>query len=262
VPRTRLKALLRRWQPLYGLALSAGKAFDIRTGRWTEPEIALIGPLLRPGETAIDVGANYGMWSYHLSRAVGKRGHVLAFEPIPATFVALRRILRVLRATRVRPINAGVGERDERVTFTVPIARESGTIVGGLAHMVGEEGLLGGEPVEASVTRLDAVTVTGDVALLKIDVEGAELFALRGAHGLIAEHQPTVICEIGRDITEVRYGVRASEIETFLTDLGYEAFVLTGGRLLPVEVGIGHDGNYVFLSPRRHPRAAHLIARG
>jgi FkbM family methyltransferase len=258
--RTRLKAQLRRMPMAYAMALVAVKALDIRRGRWTEPELRLIAHLVRPGESAIDVGANYGLWSYHLARAVGQAGTVFAFEPVPQTFKALRRVLWLLGASRVRTINAGIGERDERVRFAVPVATESGTTVGGLAHIVGAEGAGEHSVVEADIKRLDAVAITGDVALVKVDVEGAELYALRGASGLISDHQPIVICEIGQGLSEPRYGIEGSAVEDLLADWGYETFKLVDGRLIHESIDGHSDGNYVFVPAARRERVAALLS--
>src|ERR1700722_20403773 len=46
--------------------------------------------LVRPGESVIDIGANIGIWTHHLSKLVGSTGRVWSFEPIPETFVLLR----------------------------------------------------------------------------------------------------------------------------------------------------------------------------
>jgi len=63
-----MKGAMYRWgQPAYPFALAAGKAADIRRGAWVEPELGLIRRFVRPGQTAIDIGANYGLWSYHLA---------------------------------------------------------------------------------------------------------------------------------------------------------------------------------------------------
>jgi FkbM family methyltransferase len=258
--RAGLKAQLRRMPTIYAMALVAVKALDIRRGRWTEPELRLIAHLVRPGESAVDVGANYGLWSYHLARAVGEAGTVVAFEPVPQTFKALRRVLWLLGAGRVRTINAGIGERDERVAFAVPVATESGTTVGGLAHMVGAEGARDDVVVEADIKRLDAVGITGDVALVKVDVEGAELYALRGASALIREHQPIVICEIGQGLSEPRYGLDGSEVEDLLAGWGYETFKLAGGRLTRASIDGDSDGNYVFVPAARRGRLAALMS--
>lgn len=61
------------------------KAVDIRRGTWYEPELDLIAFAVRPGDEVLDLGANYGFYTYHLSRAVGAQGHVYAFEPVPFT---------------------------------------------------------------------------------------------------------------------------------------------------------------------------------
>jgi FkbM family methyltransferase len=258
--RTWLKARMRRLPIVYALALIAVKALDIRRGRWTEPELRLIPLAVRRGESAIDVGTNYGLWSYHLARAVGRDGMVVAFEPVPQTFRALRGVLWLLGAARVRTINAGIGDRDERVAFAVPVAAGSGTTVGGLAHMVGAEGAGDHVVVEADITRLDAVPVTGDVALVKVDVEGAELYALRGARALIGDHQPIVICEIGQGLSEPRYGIQGRAVEDLLAEWGYETFKLADGRLVHESIDGCSDGNYVFVPPARRARVAQLVS--
>src|SRR2546423_391591 len=71
------------------------KAWDIRTGSWSEPELDLIPFAVRPGETVLDIGANYGVYSYHLSRAVGSSGRVFAFEPVPFTYATLQLVAKI-----------------------------------------------------------------------------------------------------------------------------------------------------------------------
>src|SRR5271166_2517239 len=69
----------------YGTIHALSMARDIRFGIWKEPELDLIAYAVRAGETALDIGANYGLYSYYLSRALGHNGRVYAFEPIPYT---------------------------------------------------------------------------------------------------------------------------------------------------------------------------------
>src|SRR4051812_9561948 len=54
----------------YSLLQAVAMGWDIRTGNWHEPELELLTVGLRPGETAVDVGGNYGLYAYHMSRAV------------------------------------------------------------------------------------------------------------------------------------------------------------------------------------------------
>jgi len=74
----------------YQLIQCVAKAWDIRTGSWSEPELDLIPFAVQKGESVLDIGANYGLYTYHLSRAVGPSGRVYAFEPVPFTTATLR----------------------------------------------------------------------------------------------------------------------------------------------------------------------------
>ncbi len=190
----------------YQLIQSVAMAWDIRTGAMTEPELDLIRYAVREGETAIDIGANYGLYSYHLSRAVGANGRVYAFEPIPFTAGVFRLIARLLRFRNVELIEKGCGEADGEVVFTVPV-QESGAIIAGTVHMGARNNDRPGHERHARFKRTQKVTckvVTvddylgdlNDVSFLKCDIEGADLYALRGAKRLIERHHPVVVCEI------------------------------------------------------------------
>jgi len=54
-----------------------------------EPDFRVLSNYLRPGEWAIDVGANVGHYTLRMSDIVGETGRVVAFEPIPETFKLL-----------------------------------------------------------------------------------------------------------------------------------------------------------------------------
>src|SRR4051812_44418808 len=58
--------------------------------RW-EPHIrSMINRILRPGDVALDVGSNIGVFTVAMSRAVGESGRVYCFEPAAATFAQLQ----------------------------------------------------------------------------------------------------------------------------------------------------------------------------
>jgi len=57
---------------------------------WFEKEIRFVRTLLLPGMRAIDVGANFGLYTLALARAVGRGGAVWAFEPAELTLALLR----------------------------------------------------------------------------------------------------------------------------------------------------------------------------
>jgi FkbM family methyltransferase len=247
---------------LYDLALTVSKAIDIRRGAWTEPELRLVGELVAPGETAVDVGANYGLWSWHLARAVRPDGRVVAFEPIPATASSLRRILSLLGVGSSVEIHAaGCGDAHAKTRFRIPTAGPGGPPVAGLAHMTGLESASGSLTTEAPTVPLDAAVTQANVSLIKVDVEGAELFVLRGATRILREQQPTVVCEIGKGLLRERYGIEAGQLVELMRSHGYAITRLDGDRLRDADISHGHDGNYVFVSERyRHRVATRLPA--
>ena len=52
---------------------------------WFEDEIKLLRRLLQPGQSVIDIGANYGTYTLSMAHSVGPTGQVWAFEPASAT---------------------------------------------------------------------------------------------------------------------------------------------------------------------------------
>jgi FkbM family methyltransferase len=261
-----------QWTAPYGLLQSLTMAWDIRTGAWTEPELDLIPYAVRPGESALDIGANFGLWSFHLASVVGRTGRVLAFEPVPFTYACLRRVSRLLHFHDVEAVPFGCGERTERMRFTAP-SQGSGAIAAGLVHLSGRvadastgRGRQPRQDVEiwCDVVALDDFLPEMDLlSFVKCDIEGGELFAFRGASRLIEENLPTVVCEIDESFLK-GFGLRTDDIFTFFSRRAYLPYRyeqrptprlhrLLAGQRYPA-------GNYVFVHPSRAGRFAPLLA--
>jgi FkbM family methyltransferase len=144
----------------------------ITDGGYEAAEIATMCALLRPGDTVLDVGANIGVHSMHLSRAVGPTGIVHAFEPDPANVKLLRRNLERNGCANV-------------VVHPYGLAAEGG------AHTLflcrGNKGLQSLVRMEHSTSEITidlrrAADVLSGVAprAMKLDVEGAEALVLDG----------------------------------------------------------------------------------
>ena len=82
----------------YSYAQALVKSWDICAGKPVEPELDLVSVGVRGGETVIDIGANFGYYTYRFSRVVGREGRVYAFEPVPFTFQTLVRVSRSVGA--------------------------------------------------------------------------------------------------------------------------------------------------------------------
>lgn len=258
----------------YRVFQSLAMAWDIRTGAWKEPELDLIPLAIRRGDTVLDLGANYGMYSYHMSRAVGgSAGRVYAFEPVPFTFSALRLVAQALRFRGVELIDKGCSDKAGTVSFRLGV-QESGAIAAGVTTMSARNDERPGK--EAQVRIKDSREVTAEVVALdqflpalssltfiKCDIEGAELLAFRGAQRLIEQHHPTVLCEINPWYLE-GFGMRVDNLTDFFFERGYALYryddKASPRKLRPVAAGDVTEDNYVFVHPRWRDRLQPVLA--
>ncbi len=269
IPRQLFKKFLahRLDEGTYKYLQAGAMGWDIVTKNWWEPELELISQAVRLGETAIDIGANYGLWGYHLGRAVGSMGHVYCFEPLPFTGNTFRLISKALRfGPQVELINKGAGETPGRVTFNVPVT-DWGSIAAGLVSMGRKDDRPGKEKyiryatkeVKCEVVTIDQQLGAIDkVALLKCDIEGADLFALRGARKIIEANKPSVIIEITPWYLE-GFGLKVSDLTSFFEALGYSCYRYEGGKLHPATASDIVEDNWVFIHPHRRNRFASLL---
>jgi FkbM family methyltransferase len=271
LPRRVVKRLLAPvlGESSYSVLQAFAMGWDIRSGTWSEPELELLPLGLRAGETAIDIGANYGLYAYHMSRAVGPTGKVYSFEPIPFTARTFRLIQRGLRfGANVELVNKGCGEKSGRVSFTIPVS-STGAIGAGQVHMGRNDERSGKEKhtsfttksVEAEVIALDEFLVgagAGDITMIKCDIEGADLFAMRGARRTLEEYHPSIIIEITPWFLE-GFGLKVVDVTTFFTELGYRLYRYEGGLLHPAASEDVVEDNWIFIHPSRNDRFRHLL---
>jgi FkbM family methyltransferase len=152
--------------------------------------------LLVPGMTFVDVGAHIGLHTLAGARAVGAKGTVMAIEPNPATFDLLNRAISVngLPAPIITK-RVAVGEYRESSPFYV-------RNVVGHSSLYLKRNVSSDEAttIEVDVWPLDELVPAGErVDVIKIDVEGAELKALRGMSRIVRENPDiAIIAEFGR----------------------------------------------------------------
>ena len=180
-----------------------------------EQELPIVTKLLPNSGTAIDIGANVGVYTYALSR-LGLR--VEAFEPLPTC----ARAIGAYRSKSVRVHEVALSSRSGEREIFVP--RDSNVMRTALASFSRPSGVC--ETVRVSVRQLDEYAFS-DVVFIKIDVEGHELEVLRGASATIAKSHPLLLVEI-----EQRH--LAFPMENVFAELsayGYAGFFLYESRM-------------------------------
>lgn len=165
--------------------LVIGKSIAVY-GEWAAEELAVLLPLVKPGDHVIDVGANIGTHAIPLARRVAP-GTVFAFEPQRLTHQMLCANAALNGVVNLVAHQAGAGETEG--TCFVPPPEQA------LAGNIGNFNLErshSGEPVR--VVPLDALELP-PIRLLKVDVEGMEQKVLAGARRLLARDRPLLFVE-------------------------------------------------------------------
>jgi FkbM family methyltransferase len=152
---------------------------------------AVVRSLLRPGDLAIDVGANVGVITLDMASIVGSRGRVVSFEPIPDLFALLTRSIAANAFDNVLAMNCALSSTAGTGTMKVANANY------GVASL-DESG-----EMSCEIRRLDDVILEKELQrprLMKIDVEGHEEEVLRGAPLMLKERRPEfIVFESHRD---------------------------------------------------------------
>jgi FkbM family methyltransferase len=204
-----------------------------------EPHVtALVPRLLEPGETALDVGANNGFYTALFARRAGSKGSVHAFECNPGL---IHRIARMIvlndfdRTVRLNPV--AISDREGAARFYV--GDHLGTT--GLSSLVRKTYLAEERAIGVTTTTLDAYTREkglGEIALLKMDIESAEMAALRGAAWTLATRPPrAILCEVADNrhslATDGVEFAPGTELIRTLADYDYAPFRVVPGGLVP-----------------------------
>lgn len=179
-------------------------------GEFSGGEAVLFRQLITPGTTVVEVGANIGAHTVELSRLVGSHGTVVAFEPQRIVFQTLCANLALNSCANVHAYQVAIGA--ETGTITVPVlSPEHVNNFGGLSLI----GAQSGEPVP--LRRLDDIGLAA-CHVLKLDLEGMEVEALKGGAALIAANRPIIYVENDRQ-------ERSAELIGLLLSWNYRLYV-------------------------------------
>ena len=209
----------------YEFAFENGITFAAHENLADELKRSLAGYLahhaIKEGETIIDCGAYVGEFTLYAAKAAGSAGLVIAFEPDAAIYRQLEANVRLNNFTNVVLVNRGVWSKDAVLEFV-------GDRRKGYSFFLAQEG----QPcVRVPVTSLDnelAARVIRRVDFIKMDIEGAELEALKGAEKTIAAYRPGIAIASYHVIDGEK---TCAALEKALTRLGYSARTANPGHL-------------------------------
>lgn len=228
LPEGAVRAQSRTIQTRHGFALrlDLGQFVDRTiycTGGWEPLETQVILAALKPGDTFVDVGANIGFFSLLARQRVGATGRVHAIEATPSTADLLAANIARNAADSIHVHRCAAGDRDGAVTMVV---HDPGNI--GSNHVSFD-----GAGAAIPLRRLDQLLRGEVIRLIKLDIEGAEAMALRGAGALLdGDPAPAVLFEFSPDMLR-GMGDDPAALLHDLEARGYIIYEIHPGRLTP-----------------------------
>jgi FkbM family methyltransferase len=181
--------------------------------QYYEPLLEFGYKFLEPGDSAIDGGANQGVFTCAFASAVGSTGHVFAFEPQSYAVTCIRNNVKLNKFENVTIFEGALSDRMGQ-TFLV----SDDTPVS--AHISPEPA--GERRLKVATFSIDALFDSNtilDAQFIKLDVEGAELQTLFGAKSMLRRARPRLCIEA---LDQELYAA----VEIFLRDLGYRPYTL------------------------------------
>jgi FkbM family methyltransferase len=181
---------------------------------------------LTPGATFLDVGANIGVFTTLAARLVGETGQVIAVEPIARNLELIERACRSNGFEQVRLIRAAASDRNGDIEL-----RTHGSTSNSATPAAAGERLRAEDGATVRVAAVVLDEALGDLQrldLVKIDVEGMEPRALRGAEATIERFRPVLISEFHPWAIERACGESPLEFLEWLSNW-YAAIVVLHG---------------------------------
>jgi FkbM family methyltransferase len=206
-----------------------------------EPEVCMVlKSLLKEGDAFIDCGAHVGYFTILASELVGETGKVFAFEAEKENYNDLIANIKLNELKNIHPFHKAVGDKNIKAEIIYNRDNDGGHSLWNpskheLNNLTRANELIK-EPVK--MVTIDSL-IDEPVKLIKMDIEGCEFQALKGAEKLLKKHQPLVIIEVN-DFALQEMGTSKEEIFSFMDGLKYNVFDLETGEYPK------REGRYVY----------------
>lgn len=186
-------------------------------------EVLFLNKFLKPGDQFIDIGANSGLFTVYGAKKVGAEGRVFAFEPTDTTYKKLCDNIELNKFSNIHAHRIAISSKNEDLEFYS--LSEGFDAWNSLAKPIinKEYNILKVRAVQ--IDKLDELGINfHKSALVKIDIEGWELQALKGGVNCLKnEKSPTLMIEFADEHAR-NTGSSCMELYSFIESLGYKLY--------------------------------------
>ena len=190
-------------------------------GRYYELHLQLLlNQLVKSGDRVIDIGANIGMITLHAAHLVGADGQVESFEPNPVSQKQIQEVIEMNGIIQIKLHPFGLSDAEAELQLK---QNHTHTGIGTFAEMDDAEVVVSTTALVKKGDDVFADDTDRTPILIKIDVEGFELRALKGLEQTITRWKCDVVMEMNNNHLQ-RAGTSTREGGEFMVGLGYRAF--------------------------------------
>ena len=187
----------------------------------------LLKKMLRPNDVFIDIGGNIGYFSL-LSASISPSVKVISFEPVKDLFKKMKENFSINDRKNIVAINAAVGEMNEQCELFLSAPDNLG-----MPSFHQPENYSGRKEKVEVIAIDDWLKTSGltKIDLIKLDIEGSELAALKGMRAVLEEQRPVLIVEVNPETLSL-FGLKPEDICNYLNQFNFDKFLISeNGRL-------------------------------
>lgn len=181
---------------------------------------------IKKGDVCIDVGANQGIYTLAFSSMVGESGTIISIEPQKYAIEKINRFIDLNKFAQPIIINAALSDKEGIATLDM----SKGSGYASIVRNFGKK-----DTIDVKTRTLDSIIIDNNLSeldFIKMDIEGAELDALKGATDSLKKFKPKICLECEPE--------RFEQINQYLNKFGYSPYIFnekskfTSIKLLPL----------------------------
>jgi len=204
--------------------------------------------LIKKAKVVFDIGSNIGWYSLNAAK-INKKIIIYAFEPIKDTYDYLIKNIKLNQLNNIIPNNIGLSDKNATVNFYVNPEISASASEAKITNFNTKR-------IKVTLKKLDDFCDDQKISiidLIKCDVEGAELFVLKGGKKIIEKFKPIIFIEMLRK-WEKKYNYHPNDIIDLMKSFNYLCFTIDTGKLKQIAkvTEVTKATNFIFFHKIRH----------